>query len=1064
MNINGLPSDNLSIENGIMVSNARRWPLMIDPQGQANKWIRNTQKDNNIQIVKLTHAKFGQILTTSIRMGNPLLLENIEESLDPFIEPVLKKNITKKGGQPVLKLGSEEIPYSQEFKFYMTTKLSNPHYMPEICIKVTIINFTVTLDGLEQQLLVNVVGHERPDLEQERNRLIVELAEYSKQLKEIEDKILKLIAEAGDDILDDEELINTLDQSKVTSGKIKVQKLEAEKTAENINNARKQYVPVAVRGSVLYFVVADLSMIDPMYQYSLDFFVKLFESRLVKAKKSDNLNERIEILIKDITESVYTNICRGLFEKDKLLFSFLISSSILKRSNDIKFEEWNFFLRGSTGDYSKQPFDETYVPIENYHKILGLEESGYSFRDIGKSMKDKKDIPLWKTIIACEEPFCAQLPEKYQTKLTSFQRLMIVKILREEKLIFAIKKFVKDELGQKFIESPLFNLKEVFEDSRPSVPVIFILSPGADPIPYFVKLAAEKEMDGRKQMLSLGQGQGDRAAQLINAGRDNGEWICLQNCHLASSWMTELEKIQEKLDEDKVHPDYRLWLTSMPSTRFPIPVLQSGVKITNEPPKGLKANLKRTFNEIDNKFYEGCTKSKPFKRLLFALGYFHAVILERRKFGAIGWNIPYEWMDSDFKTSQEQLKMYLEEQPEIPYTALNYLIAEINYGGRITDDKDNRLIKALLSKYWNSKSMDEKYLLSPQKEYFIPNNDKLDEVKLYIENLPQDDNPEVFGLHPNANITFQQKTIREILDTILLVQPRVGGGKARQSPEEIVTSMALEIEAKLPPIMEKKKAHAETFAFTKAKKPNSLGIFLGQELDRFNKLLAIMKKSLPDMQKAIKGEVVMSLELEKMFLSFIDRKVPELWGNVSYLSLKSLGNWVDDFIKRIEFMSNWLYKGPPQTFWVPAFFFPQGFMTAALQTYARKTMTPIDTLKFKATVRSFKKDKVEIVPEDGMNIHGLFLQGAQWSGKYLVDSEHLQLFQELPVIWLEPVSIGLQFTDYDYQCPLYKTSFRAGELSTTGHSTNFILFINLASEMKQDYWINRGTALLCMPD
>lgn len=106
-------------------------------------------KDNNVQIVKLTHNKFGQILMSSIRMGNPLLLENIEETLDPFIEPVLKKNVTKKGAQLILMLGKEEIPYSQDFKFYMTTKLSNPHYLPEISIKVTIINFTVTQEGLE---------------------------------------------------------------------------------------------------------------------------------------------------------------------------------------------------------------------------------------------------------------------------------------------------------------------------------------------------------------------------------------------------------------------------------------------------------------------------------------------------------------------------------------------------------------------------------------------------------------------------------------------------------------------------------------------------------------------------------------------------------------------------------------------------------------------------------------------------------------------------------------------------------------------------------------------------
>ncbi|KAF4737082.1 hypothetical protein FOZ63_019834, partial [Perkinsus olseni] len=173
----------------------------------------------------------------------------------------------------------------------------------------------------------------------------------------------------------------------------------------------------------------------------------------------------------------------------------------------------------------------------------------------------------------------------------------------------------------------------------------------------------------------------------------------LQNCHLAASWMTSLEKIQALLDPSTVSRSYRLWLTSMPSKSFPVPVLQAGIKITNEPPKGLRANLTRSFQTITEELFEGNSKPKAFKKLLFALAFFHAVILERRKFGPIGWNIPYEWMDSDFQVSTEQLDMYLNEQPGVPLKTLSYLVAEVNYGGRVTDDKDVRLITAILASF-----------------------------------------------------------------------------------------------------------------------------------------------------------------------------------------------------------------------------------------------------------------------------------------------------------------------------------------------------------------------------
>jgi len=209
--IKGLPADSLSIENGIIVTQAKRWPLMIDPQSQGNKWIKSMEKENNCQVIKLSNNKFLQIVENSIRMGMPVLLENIEEQLDPSLEPLLMKNLVKQGGQWSIRLGDNWVPYSNDFKFFITTKLANPHYLPEICIKVCIINFTVTPEGLEDQLLVDVVKYEQPELEQMKDQLVIQLSDFKRQLKDLEDKILKLVSEAGEDILDDEELIQTLD-------------------------------------------------------------------------------------------------------------------------------------------------------------------------------------------------------------------------------------------------------------------------------------------------------------------------------------------------------------------------------------------------------------------------------------------------------------------------------------------------------------------------------------------------------------------------------------------------------------------------------------------------------------------------------------------------------------------------------------------------------------------------------------------------------------------------------------------------------------------------------------
>jgi dynein heavy chain len=243
--IAGLPTDNVSVENGIIVSKARRWPLMIDPQMQANRWIKNKERDSGLDVVKLSDKDFLRTLENGVRFGRAVLLENIGESLDAALEPLLLKQTFKQGGSEVIKIGDNIIPYHPDFKFYMTTKYRNPHYAPEVSVKVSLLNFFVTSEGLEEQLLGTVVTEERPDLANLKSQLVVSNAKMKKELKDIEDKILYMLSNSQGNILDDEELINTLAQSKVTSNEISAKVAEAELTEKQIDETRELYRPVA---------------------------------------------------------------------------------------------------------------------------------------------------------------------------------------------------------------------------------------------------------------------------------------------------------------------------------------------------------------------------------------------------------------------------------------------------------------------------------------------------------------------------------------------------------------------------------------------------------------------------------------------------------------------------------------------------------------------------------------------------------------------------------------------------------------------------------------------------
>jgi len=173
---------------------------------------------------------------------------------------------------------------------------------------------------------------------------------------------------------------------------------EAEKTNIIITEQRESYRPVACRGSILYFVIADLAIIDPMYQYSLEFFSNLFNKRLDKSEKNEDKDKRIIAVIDDITWSFYVSICRGLFEKDKLMYSFLNTTCIFRQSGKISVDEWWFFIRGSTNDYSENKKKVDFLNDAHWTGLVGLENCHFNFKDITKSLCDESDQKIWRTI------------------------------------------------------------------------------------------------------------------------------------------------------------------------------------------------------------------------------------------------------------------------------------------------------------------------------------------------------------------------------------------------------------------------------------------------------------------------------------------------------------------------------------------------------------------------------------------------------------------------------------------------------------------------------------------
>ena len=387
--------------------------------------------------------------------------------------------------------------------------------------------------------------------------------------------------------------------------------------------------------------------------------------------------------------------------------------------------------------------------------------------------------------------------------------------------------------------------------------------------------------------------------------------------------------------------------------------------------------------------------------------------------------------------------MYVEEQAQVPWETLNVSVADNTYGGRVTDVWDKRSISSILRKYFDPQLLEEGYIFTENGLYYAPPIGDLTSVRDYIKQLPVEDRPEVFGLHPNAAINFQQKESRALLGTVVICSGGGGGGGGGGSAEANdakVKDQATKMSERMPSPYDLRKAHPETFKIV-GEAMISLGVFLSQELSRFNELIDVMVSSLRSLVRAIKGEVVMSSELEVMYNCFVFQTVPPAWTAAGYPCLKPLPSWTEDFFARIEFMAKWLVDGPRPSYWLPGFFFPQGFMTSVKQTYSRDFKIAVDILRIGCEMTSLEREDVTEPPAIGAYIYGLYMEGGRFNKEVMtmVESMPRQLLAPMPSIWLKPVITAEYNPTFVYNCPLYKTSIRAGTLSTTGHSTNFVV-------------------------
>ena len=1074
-NSEGLPSDELSIQNGILTTQSSRYPLCIDPQLQAIKWIKKKEKSiQNKYTTNFNDPELLRKLENSFKEGDAILIENVGDELDPVIENIVLKKYFTEAGVLKVDIGGKKVDVpvgrsEKDFMLYLTTKLPNPSYTPEIMGKTSVINYTVNVSGLAEQLLGEVIKHENPEQEAKRNNLITKRSNDMQELKKNQQNILHNLVNAGDNIIENEELIHDLQTSKVKSKQIEEDLIVSSKTKAELEAARLDYLPVGDRGAILFFCMQKMSAISDMYQYSLSSYLEVFKRSLAESMKDDVVMTRIKIIIEKLTQNVYDYITLGIFKAHRRIFTFQMVLMIQEGQGNLNRKELDFFLKGNTklsDSYNERAVG--WISETNSKDIESLIELGDVWKTFMNDLRDNETE--WKRWFDLEDPEQHPLPAPYNNTIKSkFQLLLLLRVLRPDRISLGIDRMIQEFFGSDhFIRVPVLKEKWLLSQSSAEIPIIYILSPGADPSAFIRNLATTHGFTGKKYTaISLGRGMEEKVFEDVANAFSRGYWVLLQNCDLLPNCIKQLEKRLEG-ESKKPNEEFRLWLTTQPTKDLPLGILQRALKIVTEPPAGIKNNMDDVINRISDEQLKLCAHPS-YKPLTYVLIFLHAIILDRSKYGKIGWNVAYDFNFSDFQIAFKLLNLYLTKSLDngddtIPWDSLKYLIGQAMYGGRVTDDFDRRTLMTYLDEYMGDFLFDKNHEFffaeTYNYKYNLPAFTDRDNLAAIQAPLPNADSPVVFGLHPNAEITYYTNDVKSLWINTLKMEAVGGSSASPQERDQRLEEICRDLKEKTTFEMDPVALRLKRIDDNKELKPSEVVLF--QEMDRFKILSNKIQSTLENLLKALSGKIGMNSELDNLSISLYNSFLPSSWAKLAPATEKKLGSWINHFKKRRDQYIQWHSVGEPPVMWLSGLHFPESFLTALVQTACRAKGWALDKSTLFTTVTSeMYPERITKGLEFGCYVTGLYLEGVCWDVQRncLRAQNPKELIYQMPVVKINPVEANKLKLKDSMKIPVYVTQNRR-DAKGVGH----VFDADLNTNDHPSHWVLKGAALVLNTD
>ncbi|KAJ9657280.1 dynein heavy chain [Neophaeococcomyces mojaviensis] len=757
-----LPADDLCMENAIMLKRFNRYPLIVDPSSRVTEFLKQEHEGRKLTVTSFLDDAFIKQLESALRFGNPILIQDAEY-LDPILTHVLNKEYQKTGGRVLIQLGKQEIDFSPSFKLYLSTRDPSVNFAPDICSRTTLVNFTVTKSSLQTQSLNEVLKAERPDVDKRRTNLIKMQGEFNTNLRQLEKRLLQALNESRGNILDDDNVIHTLETLKKEAAVISKKVAETQGVMTEVERITMEYSRIANACSSIFAVLELLHHINHAYRFSLQYFIDIFHYVLhknVNLKGVTDYYSRSEIILKDIFVETFHRTSISMYQKDKIMLAML-----LVRASPYDFDRSLLDLI-----LSKPGVEDAKNALESVRALPPFQGQAIDTENAG-----------WQTFMTSERAE-RHVPKLWSDDLNNIDqellRLLLVKTARPDRFLPAAEKLVSVVFGPEMYQAS-DSLGVIVKQVTAGTPVALMSNPGFD-ASYKVDALVERN-NAVCANVAMGSDEGVASAdKAIASATANGTWVLIKNVHLAPQWLQSLEK---RLSALRAHEDFRLFLSMEASPKIPVNLIRAARTLVFEQPAGIRANMKDTLSVLADRG----TKAPIEKgRLYLLLCFLHAVLQERLRYApTLGWKGLWEFNDSDYECCAFIIDSWIEHIAQgrsniapvkLPWDLIRTMVTEM-YGGKIDDEGDFNLLNGLVKQVFDPAAYENEHELvsEPDGEGLkVPSGTSMKDFTNWVDALPEREPPSYLGLPANAEklllVGQGEETVRSLSKVVDLLE------------------------------------------------------------------------------------------------------------------------------------------------------------------------------------------------------------------------------------------------------------------------------------------------------